>query len=106
MVGDVAVVSLRGNFLGEPETTILRNIMYKLLEADTKKIVLDIGGVRQLNSSGLGAIISALTSARKKGGDLRIAEATERTEPLFVITRLVRIIKLYNTLDRAVSSFR
>ena len=106
MHGDVAVISLKGNLMGEPQTTQLRDKIYSLLQEGMKKIVLDLKGVRWINSSGLGTLIAALTSVKTKGGDLRLACITEKVESVLVVTRLVKVFKEYETVDRAVASYK
>lgn len=104
--GDVAVVALKGNLMGEPDTTDVRQKVYSLLEDDVKKIVLDLGKVKWINSSGLGALIAAMTSVKNKGGELRLANVTEKVESVFMITQLIKVFKTYETVDRAVASFK
>ncbi len=106
MHGTVAVVSLRGNLMGEPDTDNLRDKIYGLLQEDIKKIVVDMKGVRWVSSSGLGTLIAALTSVKNKGGDLRLANITDKVVSLFAITQLVKVFKTYESVDRAVSSFK
>lgn len=103
---DVAIIPLKGNFMGEPETAELREQIYSLINDSFLQVVVDVSKVKWMNSSGLGALISALTSLKSKGGDLRIANLTEKVESLFVITQLVKVFKTYDSIDRAVASFR
>lgn len=106
MEGDVAVVALKGNLMGEPDTTEVREKVYSLLQDDVKKIVLDLGKVKWMNSSGLGSLIAAMTSVKNKGGDMRLANITEKVESVFMITQLIKVFKTYETVDRAVASFK
>ncbi len=106
MHGDVAVLSLKGNLMGEPDTTEVREKIYSLLQDDIRKVVLDLGKVKWLNSSGLGTLISAMTSVKNKGGELCIANVTEKVESLFMITQLIKVFKTYETIDRAIASFK
>lgn len=104
--GDVVVLSLRGNLMGEPDTTDVRDKIYGLLQDGFVKIVLDLGKVKWVNSTGLGTLISAMTSVKTKNGELRLANVTEKVESLFVITQLIKVFKTYETIDRAVASFK
>lgn len=106
MEGDVAVVALKGNLMGEPDTTEVRDKIYSLLQDDVKKVVLDLGKVKWINSSGLGSLIAAMTSVKNKGGDMRLANITEKVESVFMITQLIKVFKTYETVDRAVASFK
>lgn len=106
MHGDVAVVALKGNLMGEPDTTEVRDKVYSLLQDEVKKIVLDLGKVKWINSSGLGSLIAAMTSVKNKGGDMRLANITEKVESVFMITQLIKVFKTYETVERAVGSFK
>jgi anti-sigma B factor antagonist len=106
MNGPVAVLILKGNLMGEPDTENLRDKIYSLLQEGFTKVVVDMKGVRWISSSGLGTLIAILTSVRSKSGDLRLANITEKVESLFAITQLVKVFKTYETVDRAVASFK
>jgi anti-sigma B factor antagonist len=103
--GSVIVVSLKGNLLGEPETTALREAIYSLTERLEKQLVLDLGGLKAINSTGLGALVAALTSVRRRGGDMCLARLTDKVHALMMITNLNRVFKIYETVERAVTSF-
>jgi anti-sigma B factor antagonist len=105
MHGKVAVLTLKGDLMGEPETATLREKVKSLIADGSTNVVVDLGGVRYISSTGLGTLIAALTSLKNKGGDLRLASVTEKVESLFVITQLVKVFKEYETVERAVASF-
>lgn len=106
MQGDVAVLTFKGNLMGEPDTTEVREKIYGLLQEGFGKIVLDMGQVKWVNSSGLGTLIAAMTSVKNKGGEMRLARVTDKVESLFAITQLIKVFKTYETVDRAVASFK
>ncbi len=103
--GDVVVLALKGNLMGEPETMEFRDKVKNLVRDGFLKIVLDVSKIKWVNSSGLGALISALASVNNGGGDLRIANVTEKINSLFMITQLIKVFKTFDTIDRAVASF-
>lgn len=104
--GDVLVLSLDGNLVGEPDTSELRTIIYDLLEQGTRTIVLDLGSLRVINSMGLGVLIASLTSMRKRGGDMSLAKLNDKVEGVFVITKLFKVIRIYDTVERALKGSR
>ena len=53
MENDVAVLSLKGDLLGEPDTTKIRDKIHSLVGDEVKRVIIDLGGVNYLNSSGL-----------------------------------------------------
>lgn len=103
--GDVVVLALKGNLMGEPETTEFRDKIKSLVRDGFLKIVLDVSKVKWINSSGLGALISALATVNSGGGDMRIANVTEKINSLFMITQLIKVFKSFDTIERSVASF-
>ena len=101
----IAVLTLKGDLIGEPEITDLRDKIHSLIGDKVKKVVMDLSGVNFVNSSGLGTLIAALTTVRNAGGDLRLARVGEKVHSLFIVTQLVKVFDTYESVDRAVSSF-
>ncbi|MBE0646120.1 MAG: STAS domain-containing protein [Bacteroidetes bacterium] len=103
--GDVVVLALKGNLMGEPETTEFREKIKSLVRDGFLKIVLDVAKIKWINSSGLGALIAALATVNGSGGDMRIANVTDKINSLFMITQLIKVFKSFDTIERTVASF-
>jgi anti-sigma B factor antagonist len=103
--GDVVVLTPTGNLLGDDETDQLRDRIKSLVGENFIKVVLDVSSLQWVNSAGLGAMISCLASLTNKGGELRIANITDKLQSLFLITQLIKVFKTYESVDRAVASF-
>jgi len=103
---DVAILSLKGDLLGEPDTTNIRDKIHSLVSDEIKKVVIDLGGVNYMNSSGLGSLIAALTTMRNAGGELLLARVGKKVKNLFIITQLVKVFDTYETVERALASFK
>ncbi len=101
----ITVVVLEGSVLGGPDATALNDALHKLTDKKKKKIILDLSGVESMNSSGLGMLITALTTVKNAGGLLKIAAASKKIESLIVITKLSTVFELYPTVKQAVASF-
>lgn len=99
------VIELKGNVMGGPAAVSLNEKLHELIDEGKTNIVVDLGKVKFMNSSGLGMLIGALTTMRKAGGDLRIANATDKIESLLVITKLITVFQHFKSLDEAVKSF-
>ncbi len=106
IVGDVAVLKFKGSLMGEPDTSRIRQKIHSLVNDEILKVVIDMGGVKWINSAGLGSLIACLTTLRNAGGDLRLASVVDKVESLFMITQLVKVFKSYETVDRAIASFK
>ncbi len=91
--------------MGGPDAVSLNEKLHELIEQGKTNIVVNLSKVKFMNSSGLGMLIGALTTMRKAGGDLRIANATDKIESLLVITKLITVFKHFKSLDAAIKSF-
>jgi anti-sigma B factor antagonist len=103
---NVAILAFKGDLLGEPDTSNVRNKIHSLVTDNIKKIVIDLGGVNYMNSSGIGTLIACLTTVRNGGGELRLANVGGKVQNLFVITQLVKVFDTYETVERAVANFK
>ncbi len=96
------VIELKGNVMGGPDTQEFSDLVHKLLDEGKKNIVVDLSGVKFMNSSGLGMLISGYTTIKNGGGKFAIAGATEKINSLLVITKLITIFDSFKTVDEAV----
>jgi anti-sigma B factor antagonist len=92
--------------MGGPDATVLNDKLHELIEAGQTKVVADLGKVNWMNSSGLGILIGGLTTMRNSGGDLKLANITEKIQSLLMITRLLTVFETFETVDKAVDSFQ
>lgn len=99
------VIEFKGNVMGGPDAVSLNEKLHELIEDGKTNVVADLGKVKFMNSSGLGMLIGGLTTMRKAGGDLRIANATDKIESLLVITKLITVFKHFKSLDKAIESY-
>ena len=101
----VAVFALSGDALGGPDGSALHDQLHAVRADGPLHAVVDLGGVRHMNSSGLGMLIGALTTARNTGGDLRLAGVEGRIQTLLEITQLTGVFKSYGSVEEAVASY-
>ena len=79
----------------------LKEILSELVGAGTTRIVVDMGETSFMDSSGLGALIGGLKSARQAGGDLRIARVSPAVMTVFELTNLDRVLRARETVENA-----
>lgn len=103
---DAVVITIKGNVMGGPEAQEFHDLLGSLLEDKKSNIIIDLGGVKFMNSTGLGMLISGYTSVKNKGGALKLANATEKINSLLVITKLITIFDNYDSVDKAAESFK
>jgi anti-sigma B factor antagonist len=102
---DILVLELKGKIMGGPESLAFHEELKKAVAAGQRKVVLDLGDVEWMNSSGLGLLISALTTSRNSGGEMKLARATDKITSLLVITKLNSVFDTKSTVDDAIASF-
>lgn len=72
--------------------------------AGCRNVVLDLGGVESLDSTGLGTLVAALKLASEKGGDIRIANLQKRPRLVFEITRSYKVFEIFETVAEAIAA--
>ena len=101
----VVILELSGKIMGGPDATLLNDKLHELIEAGKIKIIANLKGVNWMNSSGLGILIGGLTTMRNSGGDLKLANITDRIQSLLMITKLLTVFESFDTIDQAIESF-
>lgn len=99
------VITLKGNVMGGPDGAKLHDTLHELKENSKTNVVVDLGKVKFMNSSGLGMLISAMTTMRNAGGDLRLANVADRIQSLLVVTKLITVFKHFESVEAAAKSF-
>ncbi len=102
---NAVVIRLKGNVMGGPDGTNLHNTLHELREKSKNNVVVDLSKVKFMNSSGLGMLISGMTTMRNAGGDLRLANVADRIQSLLIVTKLITVFKHYPSVDEAVASY-
>lgn len=105
-IDGISILFLQGNMMGEPESSEIRNAIQAELQLPGKTIIMDLGGVGRMNSSGLGDVISSMASTKRAGGVLVLANINSRIGPLFEITKITRVLKQYETVERAIAALK
>jgi anti-sigma B factor antagonist len=104
--GNVTVLDLKGNIrLGEGNIE-LHNILRFLVEKGERRILLNLGEVSYIDSSGLGELVAGFTTLQKNGGELKLLRLTERVQELMFITKLLTVFDVFDNEQEAVNSFR
>lgn len=104
-VGDVTVVDVSGRItLGEGSSE-LRDALRDLVAKGNKKILLNLGDVSYIDSSGIGELVSGFTSVSNQGGNLKLLNLTKRVKDLLQITKLYTVFEVHDDEAAAVRSF-
>ena len=76
-----------------------------VVDGGFKKVILDLGGVPWINSTGLGILISGYTTLKKSGGELKLLKVSDRIENIFIVSKLYTVFESYQDEDEAIRSF-
>lgn len=102
----VVVMDLSGRItLGEGSVSLRERIREELAKG-RKQILLNLGGISYIDSSGLGELISAYASARNQGGEVKLLNVTKRVQDLMEIVKLYTVFDIYDDQAPAIASFQ
>ena len=105
-VDGITILDLSGRItLGEGSVQ-LRDAVRDLLGRGSKKILLNLGDVNYIDSSGIGELVSAYTTVRNQGGDLKLLNLTKKVHDLLQITKLYTVFDIKDDETAAVGSFK
>ena len=105
-VDGVTVLNLNGRItLGEGSVQI-RDAIRDLIGKGQKRILLDLGEVNYIDSSGIGELVSGFTAVRSRGGELKLLHLTKKVHDLLQITKLFTVFDVYTDEPTAVGSFQ
>jgi anti-sigma B factor antagonist len=102
--GAVTELAVEGQLTLEAEGQILARST-ELLGAGRTRIVLDLGGLRYIDSSGIGALVSWFKRVRDQQGDLKIANLGAQPREIFRLLRLDRAFEIYDSTEAARRAF-
>jgi anti-sigma B factor antagonist len=104
-IQDVTVVDLSGQIkLGEG-SSVLRDTVKDLLSKGQRKILLNLADITYIDSSGIGELISAFTSTRNQGGELKLLNLTKKIHDLLQITKLYTVFDVRDDEAEALAAF-
>ena len=104
-VGDVTVVDVSGRItLGEGSSS-LRDLLRDLIAKGNNKILLNLGEVTYIDSSGIGELVSGFTTISNQGGTLKLLNLTKRVQDLLQITKLYTVFDVHDEAAHALRSF-
>jgi anti-sigma B factor antagonist len=103
--GEIVVVLCHGRIVYRDEATALSQLVGAMLH-DGSKVVLELSGVRSIDSAGIGELVLLETWAQERNAELKCAGASKMVRRMLSVTHLDTVVALYATLDDALESFR
>ncbi|HEY7351722.1 MAG TPA: STAS domain-containing protein [Terriglobales bacterium] len=105
-VDGVAIVDCSGRITLGEGSVVLRDTVKDLLAKGQKKILLNLGEVNYIDSSGIGELVSAYTTCKNQGGELKLLNLTKKVHDLLQITKLYTVFDVKDDEAAAVKAFR
>jgi anti-sigma B factor antagonist len=104
-VNGVTILDCSGRITLGEGSVILRDAVRDLLAKGNKKILLNLGDVTYIDSSGIGEMVSAFTTVRNQGGELKLLNLTKKVHDLLQITKLYTVFDVKDDEAAAVKAF-
>jgi anti-sigma B factor antagonist len=104
-VGDVTVVDAVGRITLGEGASAFRDTIRDLASSGHKKILLNLGEVSYIDSSGIGEMVSGFTTVANQGGIVKLLNLTKRVKDLLQITKLYTVFEVFDDEASAVRSF-
>jgi anti-sigma B factor antagonist len=104
-VDGITVLDLSGRITLGEGSVVLRDTIREILGKGEKKILLNLGDVTYIDSSGIGELVSAFTAVRKEGGELKLLNLTKKVHDLLQITKLYTVFDVKDDEAAAISSY-
>ncbi len=101
----VAILELSGKLMGGPDAFAFGETVKTLLHEGVHNIIVDLGRVSWINSTGLGILISGYTTVRKAGGELKLLHLSGRIQSIFMVSKLHTVFQSFDDEEEAVRSF-
>jgi anti-sigma B factor antagonist len=104
-VDGVTILDLSGRITLGEGSVVLRDTIRELLGKGEKKILLNLGDVTYIDSSGIGELVSAYTAVRKEGGELKLLNLTKKVHDLLQITKLYTVFDVKDDEAAAIAAY-
>ena len=104
-VGDVTVLDVTGRITADAGDVELKDKINSLLNQGRSKILLNLGGVAFVDSTGLGQIVASFTSVSNNKGQMKLLNVTKRLNDLLIITKLTNVFDTFDDESEAMKSF-
>ncbi len=105
-VGEVVILDLIGKITIGEGSVQLRDAVSRLLESGNNRIILNLGGVVYVDSSGIGELVSRYTTTKNTGGRLKLLNLPKKIKDLLMITTLLTVFEIYEDEQAALDSFQ
>jgi anti-sigma B factor antagonist len=104
-VGDISVLEVRGRATMGAGNDALSTALRKLAETGANKVLVNLAGVTQMDSSGISTIVRSFVTLERRGGKLKLLQPTGHVREVLQLTRLIQSIPTFDDEADALASF-
>ncbi len=104
--GDIVILDLDGKLLTGNDVGYYRDVFNTLIKGGETKVILNFEKLSMMDSTGLGELTRSYTSAKNKGGMVKLTNLTAKIRDVLSVTKLITVFDTYETEEEAVNSFK
>lgn len=101
----VTILDVEGKITIGKGDVALREAVHQALADGARKLLIDLGDVATIDSSGVGELVSAFTTVTNRGGKLKLVNLPPKVNDILQITQLITVFETFDNLDEAIASF-
>ncbi|HSO24252.1 MAG TPA: STAS domain-containing protein [Chondromyces sp.] len=105
-VDDVRIIELSGKITIGSGDVKIRELVDKALADGQSKILLDLGGVTAIDSSGIGEMVACYTTVTKRGGQLKLIRLSPKINDILQVTQLITVFDVLDTIQEGLAAFK
>jgi len=105
-VGDVTIVDAAGRITRGEGSSAFRDLVKDLITKGSKKVILNLGEISYIDSSGIGELVSSFTTVQNAGGQMKLLNLTKRVKDLLQITKLYTVFEVFEDEAASLASFK
>lgn len=103
--GEVTILDLRGKITIGSGDVALRNAVHQVMDSGAKKVLINMADVTTIDSSGIGELVSAYTTATNRGAKLKLINLPSKVTDILTITQLITVFDVYDSEAEGIASF-
>ncbi len=104
-LGGVTLLDLSGKIMGGEDYDVFQGKVKSLVAEGKIDLLLDMGGVDWVNSTGLGILVAGYTTLRKNNGRMKICCVSRRVDDILIVSGLKRVFEVFDSREEAIASF-
>jgi anti-sigma B factor antagonist len=101
----VTILEISGKIMGGPDAELFSSTLKSLVHEEKTRVLVDLGNVTWVNSTGLGILISGYSTLKRSNGEMKLVNVSDRIDSIFMVTKLYSVFDSFKTEDDAVASF-